>query len=171
MAVTLQLARIPAAQLAACQRSVQELDRLCSFESAPQSDYLDLDWAPTLLTRVCELAGVDRDCLAALNRSLDGDGEVNALYRDQPNTVWEHPVTMLDPRAVTEIAIALARIETRTVLAGLAGDASRTTAALGDITARIEGDLGSYVTSHLEALRRFYAEASRRQLAIVRWWD
>jgi hypothetical protein len=35
MAVPQQLARIPAAQLAACRRSVEVLDDLCSFKSAP----------------------------------------------------------------------------------------------------------------------------------------
>jgi hypothetical protein len=167
MAVTLQLARISAALLSACRQSVEELDRLCSFESAPQSDYLDLDWAPAAITRVFELAGVDGRSLAALKRAVDGDAEVNPAYRDHPNTVWEHPVTALDLPAVAEIAIALAGIEPRTVLAAFAEPPS----ALGKIGAELNANLDAYVTFHFEALRSFYAEAWRRNLAVVLWWD
>ncbi|MGI5171804.1 hypothetical protein ACQEU3_46420 [Spirillospora sp. CA-253888] len=52
MAVTTQLARVTAGQLSECRRSVAELDRLCSFEMVPASEYLDLDWADDALIRV-----------------------------------------------------------------------------------------------------------------------
>ncbi len=49
MAVTQQLVRVPEVLLAECRRSVEELDRLCSFELVPSLERLDLDWAPTAL--------------------------------------------------------------------------------------------------------------------------
>jgi hypothetical protein len=72
MAVTLQLARISAGRLVQCQRSVAELDRLCSFASEPASAYLDLDWAADGLIRMCERTGIG-DVLA-LRRAVAGMG-------------------------------------------------------------------------------------------------
>ena len=84
MAVTQQLARLSPEQLAVCRGSVEELDKLCSFELLPSSDYLNLDWAPAPLVGVFELAQVSTPILVALRRGLGGDVEINPAYRRPP---------------------------------------------------------------------------------------
>lgn len=56
MAVTQQLARIPAEYLAACRQAASESPDRDSHWNPPSEDVLDLDWAPALLERVCEPA-------------------------------------------------------------------------------------------------------------------
>jgi hypothetical protein len=169
VAITQQLARVSAEELAASRRSADELHKICSFELRPKEDYADLDWAGSALTRVCELAGLDARTLAMLRRALDGDTEVNAAYRDHPDTVWEHPVTGLEPAAVARVSRALQGVEPQAVLAALPSSLQKVKAAIG--WKDFEGDLPEYLTRHFTALRSFYEEAARRDLAVVLWWD
>jgi hypothetical protein len=169
MAVTQQLARIAAEQLAACRASVAELNKLCSFEYKPPAAYLDLDWAPSGLVRACEVAGVAAGTVAALRRALDGDEEVNPAYHESPDTVWEHPVTGLAPPAVAEIAAAVHQIRPQAVLACLPldADAAKTAIGMNDLLVHPRG----YLQPHLAALRSFYDAAARSRQAVVLWWD
>ena len=169
VAVTQQLARLLPAQLAACRRSVDELDLLCSFKMRPRSDHLDLDWAPAPLVRAFQLAHVDDSVVVALRRSLDGDEEINAAYRDHPDTVWEHPVTALEPDAVVEVAALLRRVKPRAVMGALPNDAVAAQASLG--LSGFGGHPRRYLRRHLVALQDFYARAARRHLAVALWWD
>lgn len=66
MAVTQQLARVTREHLATCSRSVDVLDRLCSFDG-PDEDYLDLDWAPRYITRTLTLSGAPAAEVALLD--------------------------------------------------------------------------------------------------------
>ncbi|WP_066945679.1 hypothetical protein [Microtetraspora fusca] len=166
MAVTQQLVRVPDAQLAACRRSVEELDRLCSFELTPRADHLDLDWAPAPLLRACELAS-GSEYLVALRRSLDGDAEVNPAYRHYAGAIWEHPVSALEGPAVLHVAGTLRGLVPDTVLASLPIDGWE---ALGQSTGAMADPRG-YVARHFAALLDFYEEAARRRLAVVMWWD
>lgn len=145
------------------------LDRLCSFELLPESDYLDLDWAPTPLIRACEAAHVSPPVLAALRRALDGDSEINPAYRDRADTVWQHPVNEITADVVAELATLLARVEPEIVLAALPHDGQAASKILGTTT--FEEHPGSYLRRHFVALRAFYVDAADRQLAIAIWWD
>jgi hypothetical protein len=154
--------------LTACRGSVEELDRLCYCVSLPRSEYLDLNWAPRDLVRVFELARVEPAAVVALKRALDGDEEINPAYRDFPYSVWEHPVTALEPDAVTEVATVLRRIRPRAVLSVLPKD---------PVAARrlLESDWVPHPRPHLRryltALRDFYTHAARKRLATALWWD
>ncbi|MEU7969710.1 DUF1877 domain-containing protein [Streptomyces sp. NPDC049097] len=77
MAVTQQLARIPAEYLAACRQSAGASSDGDPRWDPPASDMLDLDWAPTMLGRLVEVSGLDEMRLDALRRATDGDA---ALY-------------------------------------------------------------------------------------------
>ena len=75
MAVTQQLARVTREHLATCSRSVDVLDRLCSFDG-PDEDYLGLDWAPRAIGPD-DLPVVARQLL-----SIDIDHSVRAISAD-----------------------------------------------------------------------------------------
>jgi hypothetical protein len=168
MAVTTQFARIMRGQLSECRRSVAELDRLCSFEMVPASEYLDLDWAGDALIRVCEHAGVGD--VPALRRAIDGDDEVNAAYRDHPYSVMEQPRT-LEPADVLTLAIALRHIDMDRVLSALPSNPRKLKDAVGGVLTDFHGDPRPYITRHFNALRDFYTVAADRHLAIVVWCD
>jgi hypothetical protein len=155
--------------LAACRNSVDELNLLCSFKLRPMSDHLDLDWAPVPLVRAVELAHVDEPVVAALRRSLDGDAEINAAYRDHVDTVWEHPVTALEPDVVAELAALLGQVEPEIVMAAVPDDlvAARTSLGLSEF----DWHPRPYLHRHLVALQGFYVQAARQRLAIALWWD
>lgn len=169
MAVTQQLVRLLPTELVACRDSVDELNLLCSFKLRPRSDHLDLDWAPAALARVFELAHVDEPIVVALRRSLDGDDEINAAYRDHPDTVWEHPVTALEPDAVAEVAALLRRVKPKAVMVVLPDEPVAAQASLG--SSAFHGHPRRYLHRHLAALQDFYARAARRHLAVALWWD
>ena len=78
MAVTQQLARVTGEHLATCSRSVDVLDRLCSFDG-PDEDYLDLDWAPRYITRALILSGAPAAELALLDLDLGQVGIVEDI--------------------------------------------------------------------------------------------
>ncbi|GIH90649.1 hypothetical protein ACFFMN_27170 [Planobispora siamensis] len=169
MAVTQQFVRISEQQLELCRRSADELDRLCSFATASHSDHLDLDWASGPLLRVGEPACVDPDVFAALRYAITGEQEVNPTYRDHPSTVWEHPITALDPAAVASVASMLPSA-TAAVSAALTPPDGKALALAGELLPMVEHP-GEYLMRRLSALRDFYAEAARRRLAVVLWWD
>lgn len=151
VAVTQQLARLSADQLEACRVSVGALDAVCSFRTLPRDDHLDLSWYPAALND----AAADEDALPdlrdALRLAANGRTEVNPAYREAPGSVWEHPVTALAPAQVAEVSSALSRL----------ADSGFPRAEHG------RDGLGPAFTSLLE----FYAEAARRQLGVIMWWD
>lgn len=169
MAVTQQLVRLLPAQLAVCRKSVDELDLLSSFKLRPRSDHLDLDWAPIPLVRAFELAHVDMPVVVALRRSLDGDEEIDAAYRDHPDTVWEHPMTVLEPDIVVEVAALLGQVKPEVVMAALPDDAVAVQTSLG--LSAFDGHPRQYLHHHLVALQDFYTHAAQQHLAVALWWD
>ncbi|MGW0516442.1 DUF1877 family protein [Crossiella sp. NPDC003009] len=171
MAVTQQLVRIPATRLAACRQSVAALDELCSFTSTPDEDRLELNWWPGALKRAWALTGVDARALAVLRRGFDGDEEVNPAYREHPDTIWEHPVTALEPSRVSEVAEALRAVTPTAVRAVVPLNAAEAEAALGGIAREVVGDLAEQLARQHAILRDFYGEAARRGLVVVLWWD
>lgn len=171
MAVTQQLARIPATQLAACRQSVEALDELCSFTSTPHKDYLDVNWWPVTLKRAWELTGADARTLTLLRRGLDGDDEVNPAYRNHPNTIWEHPVTALEPPQVGDVTEALRSLTPDAIYAVVPSNPNQIETSLGKTARDVVGELAEILAQQHTILRDFYEEATRRQPAIVLWWD
>ncbi|RKN22113.1 DUF1877 domain-containing protein [Micromonospora musae] len=163
MAVTQQLARLSADQLAACRRSAEELDNLCSFELIPSSDHLDLDWSPAPILRACEISHVTRASLTTLRRAFTGDAEINPAYRE------EHPVTALEPDAVADVAKLLGNMDPGVALAAVPLEAAAALATLR--MPRFDGHPRAYLHHHLAAVRDFYLYAARQRLAIALWWD
>ncbi|MFD4352646.1 hypothetical protein ACFWPX_08800 [Nocardia sp. NPDC058518] len=171
MALTQQFVRVSTRRLALCQSSVDEVDRLCSFEGAPASDYRDLDWARAPLLRVFELSGVDAETLATMRHALDGHEELNLEYRGHPNTILVHPVTVVAPYTVAQIAKTLAENDFRMVSAALPEDAEQARQALGDPISSLLRHPTEYLAPHFDTLRDFYVEAAQRSMAVVTWWD
>ncbi|QJT02925.1 hypothetical protein G9272_23710 [Streptomyces asoensis] len=90
MAVTQQLARVSAEYLADCRTHAEE-----SFEgdhqcNPPAADCLDLDRAPAMLERVCEIAGVGELHLAVLRRATNGGVAMLPLDSDRRGRVCRH---------------------------------------------------------------------------------
>ena len=169
MAVTQQLARLTAAELALCRRSVEALDDLCGLRMRPPTDHLDLDWSPAMISRAAVLAGVPADVRQALGRALAGDVEINPAYRAVPG-VSEHPVCAVSARDVRELAASLQTLTPRQLVAGLSADGGEVMRALG-WDERLMEDPRGYVTTHYDALRGFYHQAADRELAVAAWWD
>jgi hypothetical protein len=107
--------------------------------------------------------------LTALKRGLDGDTEINPAYRYRADTVWQHPVKAITPDVVAELAKLIGQIKPDVVLAALPSDAQAASSILG--LGLLDGHPAKYVGGDLSALRDFYADAARRQLATAAWWD
>ncbi len=173
MAVTQQFARIPATQLVACRQSVPALDALCSFTSTPDEDYLDLNWWPIILRRAWELTGASARALAVLQRGFGGDKEVNPAYRDHPNTIWEHPVTALEPPQVGEVAEALRAVMLEAIHAVVPSNPDQIEAKLGKLARDIKGDLAEQLAQQHTILRDpvvgWQIEAFRKSDELLAW--
>jgi hypothetical protein len=168
MPVVQNLARPTAVQLAACRRSVEELDRLCSFRMLSGEDHLDLDWSPGALRRLGDLIPLPPGVPEAIRHALSGGDEVNPAYRDTVDTIFEHPVTAWEPPDAARVADVLAGLDARRLAAGFPHRRVVAERLLLDPRMR---DPGGYVLSHLTALRSFYLGARDRGLAVVLWWD
>jgi hypothetical protein len=149
-----------------CRASVEALDQVCSFTSCPASDYLDLDWAPSMLEQALRIAGVHPSLVDAVIRSTCGATEVNPAYRDWPDTVWEHPVTAHGEQEVANIAASLADVEAMNVFS----DHRMLDLSLVAGTAGLEHP-HQYLAEHLSALVTFYKRAAGQKFAVIMWWD
>jgi hypothetical protein len=147
-----------------CATSTAVLDEVCSFRALESSEYLDLDWAPSLLMQAAVIADVDAELLAALDLATRGEGEINPAYRDASNTVWEHPVSSLRSTQVAEIDKSLQ------ALAGL--DFLSIDAAVDRLPQFAALDRpAEYLREHFRALCDFYRGAAERGLGTIMWWD
>ncbi|MFD4459975.1 hypothetical protein [Nocardia sp. NPDC058480] len=171
MALTQQFARISVEHLALCRSSAEEVDRLCSFDGAPASDYRDLDWAGSPLLRVLELAGVDADYLDTVRNALAGREELNPNYRRHPDTILAHPITVTELSEVAQISKTLLEVDFQRALAALPADADQARQAFDDQTSSLLCHPAEYLAPHLYTLRSFYIEAAQRRMAVVTWWD
>ena len=136
---------------------------------APEEDHLDLNWSPRPLERAATRAGLPDAAVEAVRRACDGGAEINPAYRDVAFSVWEHPVTALEPAAVREVAAVLEGYDGDAILGDLAPDASTASAQLG--VGELADDPRGDLRTHYTALRRFYLEAAERGLATAMWWD
>lgn len=167
VAVTQQLARTTDAMLELCRADIGPLDDLCSFRALEASDYLDLDWAPDLLEGAARAANIPDDLLTALSLATCGEIEVNPHYRDTADSVWGHPVAFLPKTRVAEVATALQTLAQVDFLTEEGVDRALATCPP---TSR-PTDPHSYLSAHFRALREFYAEAAKRDLCTIMWWD
>ncbi|MEU1202923.1 DUF1877 domain-containing protein [Streptomyces sp. NPDC005813] len=174
MAVTQQLARISAEYLAACRQSAGESPDGDPHWDPPSADVLDLDWAPAVLERVGELAGLDDLHLDALRRATDGDTTINlGFLSTHPHQIgpFGPAPTALSATQVASVAELLAQIDIPALLAALPSDDHTAGSLIGHGADHIIGGLGKYLLQHFNALRQFHLGAARRQLLVVLWWD
>ncbi|MFJ5120472.1 DUF1877 domain-containing protein [Kitasatospora sp. NPDC088548] len=170
MAVTQQLARVSVEYLEACRTRAEESSDGDHQWDPPAADSLDLDWAPSMLARVCEIAGVDDSRLAGLRRATDGGAVLDVGFLADPHIGPFGPApAALAPFEVERVSDLVTGIDFQAALAALPSDDH----AAGALIAAEDGFRGlrTYLTVHFDALREFYAEASKRGLAVVLWWD
>ncbi|MFD9575370.1 DUF1877 family protein [Streptomyces sp. NPDC059982] len=174
MAVTQQLARIPAEYLASCQQSAGESLDGDPHWDPPSADILDLDWAPTLLERVCKLGGLDDVHLNALRQSTEGDTAIGLGFLNTPPhaiSPFGPAPTALSAAQVARVSDLLWQIDFPALLAALPADETEAASLIGDGADRIVGGPRKYLLGHFNALREFYRDASQRRLLLVLWWD
>ncbi|MEU6245765.1 DUF1877 family protein [Streptomyces sp. NPDC047024] len=174
MAVTQQLARIPAEHLAACRRSADASPTGDPHWDPPAGDVLDLDWAPVLLARVGEVTGLDEVRLGALRRATDGDTTIDlGFLHTHPHAIgpFGPTPTSLSSTRVARVSELLDQIDIHALLATLPTDDHEAAALIGHGADHITGGPREYVLNHFDALRDFYRDAAKRQLLVVLWWD
>ncbi|KOU22722.1 hypothetical protein ADK52_20030 [Streptomyces sp. WM6372] len=174
MAVTQQLARIPAEYLASCRQSAVESPDGDPHWDPPAASILDLDWAPALLRRVCELGGLDDGHLHALRQSTEGDTGIDLGFLNMhPHAIgpFGPAPTALSATQVARVSELLWQIDFPALLATLPADETEAASLIGDGAERIVGGPRKYLLGHFNALREFYREASQRHLLLVLWWD
>jgi hypothetical protein len=174
MAVTQQLARVPAEYLTACRTSAETSPDGDPRWDPPAADVLDLDWAPALLERVFTLMDLDDVHLDAVRQATEGDTAIGLGYLNtQPHAIapFGPPATALFPEQVARLAELLGQIDLPTVLAGLPADSAEAASVIGCGADKIVGGPRKYLVGHFSALREFYAEAALRHLHVVLWWD
>ncbi|MFG3229301.1 DUF1877 domain-containing protein [Kitasatospora sp. NPDC048194] len=170
MAVTQQLARVSADYLVACRQSAEQSPDGDHHWDPPAEDCLDLDWAPSMLEQACELARLDAVHLDALRRATDGDTDIDLDFLNaNPHAIafFSNSVaTALDPDAVARVSKLLGEIDIRAILHAVRDSGKVSTLGYG-----FTGDPTEYLLGHFGVLRTFYAEAARRDLLVVLWWD
>jgi hypothetical protein len=174
MAVTQQLARVSAKYLTVCRTRAAESSDGDHQWDPPTADCLDLDWAPTMLSRVCEIAGVDEAHRAALRQATSG-GEVMdvGFLNTHPHAIgpFGPAPAGLEPSTVTRVAGLLGEIDFQAVLAALPAGNHAAALLIGYGADSLIGEPRTYLMGHFDALREFYVGASKRGLATVSWWD
>jgi hypothetical protein len=174
MAVTQQLARISAEYLASCRQSADASPDGDPLWDPPSTDVLDLDWAPFLLERVCELGGLDDVHRNALRQALDGDTAIDlAFLSTHPHAIgpFGPDPTALSATQVARAAELLGHIDFPDFLAALPTDETEAASLIGNGADKIVGGPKKYLLEHFNAMREFYRGASQRQLLLVLWWD
>ncbi|MDQ0784636.1 DUF1877 domain-containing protein [Streptomyces sp. B3I8] len=174
MAVTQQLARVPAEYLAACRQSAGTSTDGDPTWDPPSADVLDLDWAPAMLERACELAGLDGVHLGALRQATAGDSVIDlGFLNTHPHAIgpFGPPPTALSAGQVARVSELLGQIDFPAVLAVLPTEDSEVASLIGHGADKTVGGPRKYLLGHFSALREFYLAASQRHLLLVLWWD
>ncbi|WP_329111998.1 DUF1877 domain-containing protein [Streptomyces sp. NBC_01353] len=174
MAVTQQLARIPAECLAACRQSASVSPDGDPHWDPPAPDVLDLDWAPALLARLGEVTGLDEVHLDALRQATDGDTNIDlGFLNTHPHAIgpFGPAPTALSPAQVARVSQLLGRIDVLARKATLPTDDHETGSLIGHGAEHIIGGPREYLLKHFSALRDFYLDAAKRHLLVVLWWD
>ncbi|MFD8978896.1 DUF1877 domain-containing protein [Streptomyces sp. NPDC059564] len=173
MAVTQQLARIPEGYLAACRQSAAASSDRDPHWDPPAYDVLDLDWAPALLKRVGEVAGLEAVHRDALRQATDGDTALDlGFLNTHPHAIapFGDVPTGLAASQVARVSELLGQIDMPLLLAALPADERDAASLIGQVGS-ITGGLRAYLLQHFNALRDFYLDAAKRHLLVVLWWD
>ncbi|MEU6310687.1 DUF1877 domain-containing protein [Streptomyces sp. NPDC047014] len=173
MALTQQLARVPAGYLADRRQATGASPDSDPQWDPPADDVLDLDWAPALLKRLGEVAGLDEAPLDALRQALDGDTALDLGFLDTPPHAiapFGGTPTGLGVLEVAYVSALLNQIDISTLLTALPADEHEACSVVGQVGA-ISGGLRAYLLDHFNALRDFYRDAAERRLVVVLWWD
>lgn len=174
IAVTQQLARVSAEYLASCRmRAAESSDGDHQWDPSA-ADSLDLDWAPAMLARVCEIAGVDDSHLAALRQATDGGVMLDVGFLNaHPHAIgfFGPTPTGLESKEVERVSDLLGDIDFRAALAALPSDDHVAGMLIGHGTEGLTRGPETYLRVYFDALREFYEGASKRGLVIVSWWD
>ncbi|GHG24570.1 DUF1877 family protein [Streptomyces hydrogenans] len=174
MAVTQQLARIPAEYLASCRQSADASPDGDPLWDPPFADVLDLDWAPFPIERICEMGGLGGVRRSALRQALKGDTAIDlAFLNTPPHSIapFGSDPTALSAAQVDRVAQLLGQIDFPALLAALPPEEAEAAALIDNGADKIVGGPKKYVLGHFNALRKFYHAASQRQLLVVLWWD
>jgi hypothetical protein len=174
MAVTQQLARVPERYLDACRRSAGRSPDGDPHWNPPASDVLDLDWAPALLERVGEIAGLDEVRQDALRRATNGDTALDlAFLNTHPHAIgpFGPAPTALSALQVARVCDLLDQIDMPGLLDALPVDDREAGILIGHGAVGIMGGPRAYVLRHFNALRDYYLDAAERRLLVVLWWD
>ncbi|MFD5029172.1 DUF1877 domain-containing protein [Streptomyces sp. NPDC058405] len=174
MAVTQQLARIPAEYLAACRQSASASPDGDPRWDPPASDMLDLGWAPALLARLGEVSGLDEVRLDALRQATDGGTTVDlGFLNTHPHTIgpFGPAPTALSSAQVARVSELLDQIDMHSLLAALPTDDREAGYLIGHGADHIIGGPREYLLKHFNALRDFYIDAAKRHLLVALWWD
>ena len=169
MPIVQNLARLDEATLVACSSSVAVLDDVCSFRALDRDEYLDLNWAPAPLEQAARIAQVPACLLEGLARATAGGEEANAAYREMPDSIWEHPVTSLNPTEVRRVHEQLQELRRVDFLAS--ATAPEALVRAGAELSPPEADPLEKLRPHFQALCDFYATAVERRLGVLMWWD
>ncbi|MFJ4832472.1 DUF1877 domain-containing protein [Streptomyces sp. NPDC088747] len=174
MAVTQQLARVSAEYLSACRQSAGTSTDGDPHWDPSSADVLDLDWAPAMLERVCELAGLDGVHLAALRQATEGDSVIDlGFLNTHPHAIGPFgppPAALLEAQ-VDRVSELLGQIDFSAVLAVLPTEDTEAASLIGHGADKIVGGPRKYLLGHFNALHEFYLAASQRHLLLVLWWD
>lgn len=148
MAVTQQLARIPAEYLDSCRQSANTSPDVDPLWDPPSVDVLDLDWAPFLLERVCKLGGFDDVHRDALRQALDGDTAIDlAFLNTHPHAIgpFGPDPTALSAAQVARLAELLGQIDFPALLAALPTDEAEAASLIGNGADKIVGGPKRYL--------------------------
>lgn len=147
--------------LGQCSQDLRVLENVLDGEMLDEFDYLDLDWAPSLLEKASIESGTSHALREALRMSTDGILEVMPGYSGVYSN-YATP-TCLVAEEVARISDSLRQIDVDILLAPK---------VIAVVTAGNEiQDPRPYLLEHFAALRTFYAGAAERQLAVMMWWD
>ncbi|MEV8475323.1 DUF1877 family protein [Streptomyces sp. NPDC051173] len=174
MAGTQQLARVPAGDLAACRQSASASPDCDPHWDPLAYDMLDLDWAPELLVRVGEVAGLDELHLDALRLTSAGGTALDLGFLDtHPHTIapFGPAPAALSASQVARVSELLGQIDMPALLAALPTDDREAGSLIGRGADQITDGPREYLLKHFNALRDFYLDAAKRHLLVVLWWD
>lgn len=169
MAITLQLARMDLKHYEWCKENENALSELISFESCPDSDYLDLDWVAGGINTYFEATNQLPEAKLALYLSINGTRLVNPNCRNEVNGYLVYSdIACLELDEVRIVVEGFKSIDWVALCAWLPQDADEANKVLGT---ELTMHPNQYYVEALKHLKNFYDEALERSLCVIMWWD
>lgn len=169
MAITQQIVRLTPEQLKQAQADVAGVDLLISFDLASAEDTLDLDWAPSELEKLAQVAW-PADQVQALKLLFDGTALIHPEFTNGTDdyTVYSD-ITYLPVEEVLRISQLLSDPDL-TKISVLLNQSEAELKAFLNIR-ELARDPADYYLGYLKQLLAFLHEAAERKLALAMWWD